>query len=69
MQSVEARVRGGIPTVFINDVDLTTPFAIPMPELGGSQTAGFGAGINPGSLSGVGATFTVRFARVRLYAL
>ncbi|HEX5498633.1 MAG TPA: hypothetical protein VFX03_05370 [Thermomicrobiales bacterium] len=40
-----------------------------MPEIAGSQVVGFGAGINPGSLSGAGATFTVRLERVRLYEL
>jgi hypothetical protein len=69
LRSIEARLRDGAPVVFINDVDVTTPFAIPMPEIAGSQIVGFGAGINPDSLSGVGVAFTVEFDRVRLYEL
>jgi hypothetical protein len=69
LRSIEARVREGFPVVFINDVDVTTPFAIPMPEMAGSQIVGFGAGINPYSLTGGGETFTVAFERIRLYEL
>lgn len=69
LRSIEVRVRDGAPVVMVNDVDVTTPFAIEMPDIAGSQIVGFGAGINPGSLSGVGASFTVRFDRVRLYEL
>lgn len=65
----EVRVRDGVPTLLINGVDVVAPLGIAMPPIAGSLVVGFGAGINPYSVSGVGSTFAVTFDRLTLYEL
>ena len=69
LRSLAVEMRGGIPVLFINDVDVVSPLGIAMPEMPGSLIAGFGAGINPYSLTGSGDTFTVVIDRITMTEL
>ena len=69
MRSLAVEMRDGVPVLFINDVDVVSPLGIAMPKMPGSLIAGFGAGINPYSLSGSGDTFTVVIDRISMTEL
>lgn len=69
LQSVAVEVRGGAPVLLINGVDVVSPLGLAMPEMPGSLIVGFGAGINPFSLSGSGESFTVVIDRISLFEL
>lgn len=69
IERLEVRVKNGRPVLLINGVDVVSPTGIAMPEMRGSLVAGFGAGINPYSLTGFGETFTVVIDRVTLVEL
>ena len=69
VRTIEARVIGGIPGLWINGVDVVRPTGISMPEMSGSLVFGMGAGINPESLTGSGDWFSVTFERVELREL
>jgi hypothetical protein len=69
IQSVEIHVVDGNPALWINDKNVVEPVGITMPEMSGSLLFGFGAGINPYSLTGYGETFTVIFKRAELREL
>ena len=59
----------GNPALWINGKNVVEPFGIAMPEMSGSLLFGFGAGINPFSLTGFGESFTVIFERAELREL
>ncbi len=69
LRYMEVRVTDGIPALFINGVDVVRPTGIAMPDMPGSLVFGIGAGINPESLTGSGASFSVTFDRVELREL
>jgi hypothetical protein len=67
--TVEVQVIGGNPALWLNGKNVVEPFGIAMPEMPGSLFFGFGAGINPYSLTGYGQSFTVIFERAELREL
>jgi hypothetical protein len=69
IEQVEVQVIDGEPVLYVNGVDVVTPSGVAMPEVPGSLTLGFGAGVNPGSLSGAGEYFSVDFEAVTLFEL
>jgi hypothetical protein len=62
----EVWLKNGVPSVHINAVDVSTPSGVSLPSILGSLILGFGAGINPESLSGLGDAFSVTFERISL---
>jgi S1-C subfamily serine protease len=69
IEQVEIQVIEGVPLLYVNGVDVVTPSGVEMPAVPGSLTLGFGAGVNPGSLSGVGDYFSVDFEAVSLFEI
>jgi S1-C subfamily serine protease len=69
IEQIEVQVIDGEPLLLVNGVDVVTPSGVEIPEVPGSITLGFGAGINPGSLSGSGEYFSVDFDAVTLFEL
>lgn len=69
IEQAEVQVIEGEPILFVNGVDVVTPSGVAMPEVPGSLTLGFGAGVNPVSLSGAGEYFSVDFEAVTLFEL
>jgi S1-C subfamily serine protease len=66
---VEVTVVDGEPLLYVNGVDVVTPSGVDVPEVPGNLSLGFGAGVNPGSLSGSGEYFSVDFDAVTMYEL
>jgi hypothetical protein len=66
IEQVEVQVIDGEPVLYVNGVDVVTPSGVEMPEVPGNLTLGFGAGVNPGSLTGAGEYFSVDFQAVTL---
>lgn len=69
IEQVEVQVIDGEPVLYVNRVDVVTPTGVEMPEVPGNLTLGFGAGVNPGSLSGAGEYFSVDFQDVTLFEI
>ncbi|MFN8675550.1 MAG: serine protease [Thermomicrobiales bacterium] len=69
IQQIDVEVIDGAPLLYVNGVDVVTPSGVEMPEVPGSLTLGFGAGVNPGSLSGAGEFFSVDFESVTLFEI
>ncbi len=69
IQQVEVQVIDGEPVLYVNGVDVVTLSGVEMPEVPGSLTLGFGAGVNPGSLTGAGEYFSVDFESVTLFEI
>jgi hypothetical protein len=69
LRSLEVRVMDGVPALWINGKDIVTPTGLEMPEMPESLKVGFGAGINPTSLTGHGETFSVVFESAALREL
>ena len=69
INQVEVDVIDGAPVLYVNGVDVVTPSGVAMPEIPGSLTLGFGAGVNPESLSGAGEFFRVDFEAVSLFEI
>lgn len=67
IEQLELQVIDGQPSLYVNGVDVVTPTGVEVPEVHGSLMLGFGAGVNPGSLSGVGENFSVDFDAVSLF--
>lgn len=66
ISQIEVWLAFGEPMLFVNGVDVVGASGVAMPEIMGSVTFGFGAGVNPGSLSGAGEYFSVDFDYVAL---
>jgi hypothetical protein len=66
LRTIAVRVSNGVPALAINDEDVVKPSGIAMPEMPENLVVGFGAGINPYSLTGGGQTFTVTIERAQL---
>jgi hypothetical protein len=69
IEQVEIQVINGEPVLYVNGVDVVTPSGVEMPHVPGSLTLGFGAGVNPSSLSGAGENFSVDFEAVSLFEI
>lgn len=69
IQQINVEVIDGLPVLYVNGVDVVTPSGVAMPEMPGSLTLGFGAGVNPGSLSGAGDYFSVDFEAITLFEI
>ena len=69
IEQVEIQVIDGRPLLFVNGVDVVSPSGIEMPDVPGNLTLGFGAGVNPGSLSGAGEYFSVDFEAITLFEI
>ncbi len=50
-------------------MDVVSPYRIAMPEMPDNLVVGFGAGINPESMTGHGDSFSVTFTRAVLWEL
>jgi hypothetical protein len=66
---VEVQVIDGNPALWLNGSNVVAPFGIAMPEMPESLFFGFGAGINPYSLTGYSQSFAVNFERAELRKL
>jgi hypothetical protein len=69
IEQVEVQVIDGEPVLYVNGVDVVSPSGVEMPEVPGNLTLGFGAGVNPGSLTGAGEYFSVDFESVTLFEI
>ncbi|MEZ4561109.1 MAG: trypsin-like peptidase domain-containing protein [Thermomicrobiales bacterium] len=69
IQQLEVDIIDGVPVLYVNGVDVVTPSGVEMPEVPGSLKLGFGAGVNPGSLSGAGDYFSVDFESITIFEI